>query len=112
MTKNRDLRASGWLRLVLASNLHSAENFTAEVARDLKLRSFGCKSELARFYTDDFSVFVANASHNPWMRDSVNRILTESREQAKQARKLIHESLQQKQLANNISKWLRKPALT
>ncbi len=106
--KNRDLRASGWLRLLLASNLHSAENFTAEVARDLKLRSFGCKSELARFYTDDFSVFVANASNNPWMRDTVNRILTESREQAKQARKLMHESLQQKTASKQHLKMAEK----
>ncbi|MDD2059096.1 hypothetical protein NPS58_16840 [Pseudomonas putida] len=94
--KNRELRATGWLRLLLASNLHDPESFTAEVARDLKLRSFGCKSELARFYTDDFSLFLANASNNPWMRDAVNRILAESREQAKQARKLKYESVQQK----------------
>lgn len=94
--KNRELRATGWLRLLLASNLHDAENFTAEVARDLKLRSFGCKSELARFYTDDFSLFLANTSNNTKIRDSVNRILAESREQAKQARKLTHESVQQK----------------
>ena len=94
--KNRELRATGWLRLLVASNLHNPENFTAELARDLKERSFGHKSELARFYTDDFSVFLADASNNPWMREIVDGILTESREKSREARKRGYESGQQK----------------
>lgn len=106
--KERDLRASGWLRLLVASNLHDASSFTAEDARDLKLRSFGHKSELARFYTDDFSVFLANASNNPWMRDAVDQILAESREQAKQAHKLKYASAQKNKVSKQHLKMVEK----
>ncbi|GHS84221.1 hypothetical protein PAGU2196_50550 [Pseudomonas sp. PAGU 2196] len=106
--KERDLRASGWMRLLVASNLHDAKSFTAEDARDLKLRSFGHKSELARFYTDDFSVFLANASNNPWMRDAVNQILAESREQAKQAHKLKYASARKNQVSKQHLKMVEK----
>ncbi|GLO51339.1 hypothetical protein PPUN110474_27390 [Pseudomonas putida] len=106
--KERDLRASGWMRLLVASNLHDAKSFTAEDARDLKLRSFGHKSELARFYPDDFSVFLANASNNPWMRDAVNQILAESREQAKQAHKLKYASARKNHVSKQHLKMVEK----
>lgn len=86
--KNRDLRATYWLRILLASNLYNTQNFNAETVRDLKLRSFGYKSELARYYTDDFSLFVAETSNDPLMRDTVHNILEDSRAQLLQARKL------------------------
>lgn len=94
--KERDLRGTPWMRLLLASNLQDPQAFTAEVARDLKLRSYGEKAELGRFYTDDFSVLIANSSNNPWMRQTVDGILTESRERSKNARALIEPVIQQK----------------
>lgn len=85
--KERELRATYWLRLVLASNLDSPNNFTLETAQDLKRRSFGSKSELARYYPDDFSIFVANNSINPWLREGVDKILADSRAEMIQNRK-------------------------
>lgn len=80
MTVNeRSLRATGWLRLLLASNLYDARNLTTETAANLKERSFGCRSELGRYYTDDFSLLVATASLNPFLRDNVHKIIAESR---------------------------------
>ena len=97
--KNRSLRASGWLRLVLASNVASADNFTIETARALKLRSFGAKSELARYYTDDFSLFIADASNDPSLREGINKVLTESRAQMVQSRKLKEPAFKEKRFS-------------
>jgi hypothetical protein len=94
--KQRSLRATFWLRLLLASNLFSAQNLTLETARDLKRRSFGCKSELARYYPDDFSLFVAEKSGNMSMRDGVNQILVENRTQWKVAHESNSETFKEK----------------
>jgi hypothetical protein len=106
--KNRELRSTGWLRLLVASNLHNPESFTAELARDLKERSFGYKSELARFYTDDFSVFFADASNNPWMREHVDRILAESRDKSREARKQGQETGKQNQVSRYHAQLVEK----
>lgn len=97
--KNRELRASYWFRLLVASNLHNPESFTAEDARNLKLRSFGHKSELARFYTDDFCVYLADASNSPVMREAVNSILSESREQAKRKKEQLYGAVNQRKIS-------------
>ncbi|MDV5097198.1 hypothetical protein RYH74_07830 [Pseudomonas sp. LSJ-87] len=86
--KNRELRSTFWLRLVLGSNLYEADNFTAENARDLILRSFGARSELGRFYTDDFSLFVADAASNEWLRPAIDKVLSENREELMKSRAL------------------------
>lgn len=99
--KNRSLRATGWLRLVLASNVADTDHFTIETARELKLRSFGYKSELARYYTDDFSLFIADASNNPALRGDVDKVLAESRAQMVQLRKLNEPAVQKKRASKS-----------
>lgn len=77
--KDRELRSTYWLRLVLGSNLYDAEYFTTENACELIVRSFGAKSELGRFYTDDFSLFVSGLSKNEWLKPAVDKVLAENR---------------------------------
>lgn len=106
--KDRELRASFWFRLLLASNHYNPDSFTMEVARDLKARSYGRNAKLARFYTDDFSIFIANASSSDLMRERIDAVLSESREVSKQRHRQSLEKVHQKKINKQHVLMLKK----